>query len=107
MFGGELRESRGAREDHVRRRDAGGGERVEVGLRLRVGCDDAARSAPERCTQGRAPTAHTLERQVAHGPRGAAAQDIGDDRGVAGIRGVAPDRRGVGGDPHPREARRR
>ena len=99
MSGGELREPRGAREDHVRRRDAGGGERVEVGLRLRVGRDDAARGAPERRRQGRASTAHTLERQVAHGPRGAAAQDVRHDRGVAGIRGVAPDRRGVGGEP--------
>ena len=54
---------------------------------------------PSAAREGRAAAAHALERQVAHGPRGAAAQDLADDRGVAGIRGVAPDRRGVGGAP--------
>ena len=40
----------------------------------------ARRSAAARAAR---PPRTLLERQVAHGPRGAAAQDVGDDRGVA------------------------
>ena len=75
MSGGELREPRGAREDHVRRRDAGGGERVEVGLRLRVGRDDAARGAPERRRAG--PRSHRAHSRATGGARAARRRGAG------------------------------
>ena len=107
MSGGELREPAEPARISVRRRDAGGGERVEVGLRLRVGCDDAARGAPERCPQGRAP--HRAHSRATGGARAARRPGAGCPSRPRCRR----DRRGRARSPrcgrgaHPRGARRR